>query len=296
MKKRVAAASAAPKVRKRRGRFGEVMHRLSKNTPAMIALCFVVLLILSAVFAPLLAPYDYAKQSLGDKFLMPSLTHPLGTDNFGRDILSRLLVGGRISLLVSVMAVAISVSGALIIGAAVGYFGGLLDSIIMRILDVFMAIPGMLLTIVFAVALGDTLVDTALAIALTSIPALARQLRASTLLIRDEEYIEAAKSFGSSHWRIIWKHVIPNTLAPVIVQISMRLGEAILAISGMSILGLGVQPPTPEWGNILASGQKYIRTFWPLITFPGILIGLAMLAFNLLGDGLRDAMDPRLKR
>ena len=262
----------------------------------MIALCFVVLLILSAVFAPLLAPYDYAKQSLGDKFLMPSLTHPLGTDNFGRDILSRLLVGGRISLLVSVMAVAISVSGALIIGAAVGYFGGLLDSIIMRILDVFMAIPGMLLTIVFAVALGDTLVDTALAIALTSIPALARQLRASTLLIRDEEYIEAAKSFGSSHWRIIWKHVIPNTLAPVIVQISMRLGEAILAISGMSILGLGVQPPTPEWGNILASGQKYIRTFWPLITFPGILIGLAMLAFNLLGDGLRDAMDPRLKR
>lgn len=285
-----------PMARKRRGRFGEVMHRLSKNIPAMCALSFVVLLIMSAVFAPLLAPYDYAKQNLMEKFVMPSLAHPLGTDNFGRDILSRLLVGGRISLLVSVMAVAISVGGALIIGSAVGYFGGVLDSVVMRILDVFMAIPGTLLTVVFSVALGTTLFDTALAIALTSIPALARQLRASTLLIRDQEYIEAAKSFGSSHWRIIWKHVIPNTLAPVIVQISMRLGEAILAISGMSILGLGVQPPTPEWGNILASGQQYIRTYWPLITFPGILIGLAMLAFNLLGDGLRDAMDPRLKR
>ena len=286
----------ASKERKRRGRFGEVMHRLSKNKPAMCALAFVILLIMSAVFAPLLAPYDYAKQNLVEKFLMPSFAHPLGTDNFGRDILSRLLIGGRISLLVSVMAVAISVGGALIIGAAVGYFGGILDTVVMRILDVFMAIPGMLLTIVFSVALGTTLVDTALAIALTSIPALARQLRASTMLIRDQEYIEAAKSFGSSHWRIIWKHVIPNTLAPVIVQISMRLGEAILAISGMSILGLGVQPPTPEWGNILASGQDYIRTYWPLITFPGVLIGLAMLAFNLLGDGLRDAMDPRLKK
>lgn len=294
MKKKVKIEQ--PKARKRRGRFGEVMHRLSKNVPAMCALCFVVLLILSAVFAPYLAPYDYAKQNLAEKFVMPNAAHPLGTDNFGRDILSRLLVGGRISLLVSVMAVAISVGGAMIIGAAVGYFGGLLDSIVMRILDVFMAIPGMLLTIVFSVALGTTLVDTALAIALTSIPALARQLRASTLLIRDQEYIEAARSFGSSNWRIIWKHVIPNTLAPVIVQISMRLGEAILAISGMSILGLGVQPPTPEWGNILASGQAYIRTYWPLITFPGILIGLAMLAFNLLGDGLRDAMDPRLKK
>lgn len=284
------------KIRKRRGRAAEVMHRLSKNVPAMCALSFVVLLILSAVFAPWLAPYDYAKQNLVEKFVMPNLAHPLGTDNFGRDILSRLLVGGRISLLVSVLAVAISVGGAMIIGAAVGYFGGVLDSVVMRILDVFMAIPGMLLTIVFSVALGSSLVDTALAIALTSIPALARQLRASTLLIRDQEYIEAAKSFGSSHWRIIWKHVIPNTFAPVIVQISMRLGEAILAISGMSILGLGVQPPTPEWGNILASGQEYIRTYWPLITFPGVLIGLAMLAFNLLGDGLRDAMDPRLKK
>ena len=290
------AVSSQPKVRKRRGRLAETAHRLSKNIPAMCALCFVVLLILSAVFAPYLAPYDYAKQDLTQKFVTPNLAHPLGTDNFGRDILSRLLFGGRISLLVSVMAVAMSVGGALIVGSAVGYFGGALDNIVMRILDVFMAIPGMLLTIVFSVALGTTLFDTALAIALTSIPALARQLRASTLLIRDQEYIEAAKSFGSSNWRIIWKHVIPNTLAPVIVQTSMRLGEAILAISGMSILGLGVQPPTPEWGNILASGQEYIRTYWPLITFPGILIGLAMLSFNLLGDGLRDAMDPRLKK
>ena len=194
------------------------------------------------------------------------------------------------------MAVSISVVFALILGATAGYFGGVYDMIIMRILDVFMAIPGTLLTIVVSVALGTSLVDTAVAIAVGSIPALARQLRASTLLIRGEEYIEAAKSFGSSHFRIIRKHVLPNTLAPVIVQVSLRLGESITAIAGMSFIGLGIQPPTPEWGNMLSSGQQFIRTFWPLITFPGVLIALSMLSFNLFGDGLRDAMDPRLKR
>ena len=180
---------------------------------------------------------------------------------------------------------------ALVLGATAGYFGGVYDTIIMRVLDVFMAIPGTLLTIVVAVALGTSLLDTAIAIAVGSVPALARQLRASTLLIRDEEYIEAAKSFGASNFRIIRKHVLPNTLAPVIVQVSLRLGESITAIAGMSFIGLGIQPP-----NMLSAGQQYIRSFWPMITFPGILIGLSMLAFNLFGDGLRDAMDPRLKR
>ena len=280
----------------KRSKFGEIVHRLRQSTPAMIALCFILLLVLSAVFAPLIAPYDYAKQDLANRFQMPNGSHLLGTDEFGRDILSRLIYGGRISLLVSMMAVAISVVFALVLGATAGYFGGVYDTIIMRVLDVFMAIPGTLLTIVVAVALGTSLLDTAIAIAVGSVPALARQLRASTLLIRDEEYIEAAKSFGGSNLRIIRKHVLPNTLAPVIVQVSLRLGESITAIAGMSFIGLGIQPPTPEWGNMLSAGQQYIRSFWPMITFPGILIGLSMLAFNLFGDGLRDAMDPRLKR
>ena len=281
---------------KKRSKLGEVIHRLTKSVPAMIALAFILILLLSAIFAPYIAPYDYAKQDLVNKFQYPGAEHLLGTDNFGRDILSRLIYGGRISLLVSVMAVSISVVFALILGATAGYFGGVYDMIIMRILDVFMAIPGTLLTIVVSVALGTSLVDTAVAIAVGSIPALARQLRASTLLIRGEEDIEAAKSFGSSHFRIIRKHVLPNTLAPVIVQVSLRLGESITAIAGMSFIGLGIQPPTPEWGNMLSSGQQFIRTFWPLITFPGVLIALSMLSFNLFGDGLRDAMDPRLKR
>ena len=275
---------------------GAIQHRLRKSTPAMIALCFILLLVLSSVFAPLIAPYDYAKQDLVNRFQMPNGTHLLGTDEFGRDILSRLIYGGRISLLVSMMAVAISVVFALVLGATAGYFGGIYDTVIMRVLDVFMAIPGTLLTIVVAVALGTSLLDTAIAIAVGSVPALARQLRASTLLIRDEEYIEAAKSFGASNFRIIRTHVLPTTLAPVIVQVSLRLGESITAIAGMSFIGLGIQPPTPEWGNMLSAGQQFIRSFWPLITFPGILIGLSMLAFNLFGDGLRDAMDPRLKR
>ncbi len=292
MKKRKAPGAQV----KKRSQFGEIWHRLTKSPPAMVSLCFILLLVLCAIFAPYIAPYDYAEQDLANKFTFPCLAHPFGTDDFGRDILSRIMVGARVSLLVSVMAVGISVVLALIVGSACGYFGGKFDMIVMRVLDVFMAIPGMLLTIVISVSLGSGLFNTALAISVGGIPALARQLRASTLLIKDEEYIEAAKSYGASNFYIIWHHVLPNTLAPVIVQVSLRLGESITAIAGLSFIGLGVQPPTPEWGNILSSGQDYIRTFWPLITIPGIIIGLTMLACNLLGDGLRDAMDPRLKQ
>ncbi len=281
---------------KKRSQLGEIWHRLCKSPTAIASLCFLCILILSAVFAPYIAPYDYAKQSLADKFIMPNWQHPFGTDDFGRDIFSRMLYGARVSLLVSVMAVGISVILAMILGAACGYFGGKFDNIVMRILDVFMAIPGMLLTIVLSVALGTSLFDTALAISVGGIPALARQLRASTMTLRNEEYIEAAKSYGASDIYIIWHHILPNTLAPIIVQVSLRLGESITAIAGLSFIGLGVQPPTPEWGNILSSGQEYIRVFWPLITIPGVVIALTMLACNLLGDGLRDAMDPRLKR
>ena len=262
----------------------------------MISLAFIIFLILCAVFAPVIAPYDYAKQDLASKFVMPCLEHPLGTDNFGRDLLSRLIYGGRISLLVSFFSVALSVGIAVILGVTVGYFGGMYDNIVMRILDIFMAIPGMMLAISISAALGPGLINTGIAISIGGIPPFARQLRASVMLVREEEFVEASHAFGASHWRIMFKHILPNTLAPIIVQISLRLGENILSIAGLSFIGLGVMPPTPEWGNILSSGREFISVYWPLITFPGILIGLTMLAFNLLGDGLRDAMDPRLKQ
>lgn len=284
----------APELKKR-SQFGEVWHRLKKSTPAMFALSFLVLLICCTLAAPWIAPYDYAEQSLLNRLAPLSAEHPLGTDQFGRDLLSRLLFGGRISLLVSLMSTVISTVLSLIIGSSVGYFGGLYDTIMMRFMDILIAIPGMMLTIVMSVALERTLFNTALAMAVGGIAPAVRQLRASTLLVRGEEYVEAAKSFGASHASIIMRHVIPNTLAPVIVQVSMGLGSNILGIAGLAFLGLGVLPPTPEWGNILSSGQEFMRTYWPLITFPGIIIGLNMLAFNLLGDGLRDAMDPKLK-
>ena len=292
-----ASGAATPRSKKkRRSQTGEIWRRLKKSKPAMISLAFIIFLILCAVFAPFIAPYDYAKQDLASKFVMPCLEHPLGTDNFGRDLLSRLIYGGRISLLVSFFSVALSVGIAVILGVTVGYFGGMYDNIVMRILDIFMAIPGMMLAISISAALGPGLINTGIAISIGGIPPFARQLRASVMLVREEEFVEASHAFGASHWRIMFKHILPNTLAPIIVQISLRLGENILSIAGLSFIGLGVMPPTPEWGNILSSGREFISVYWPLITFPGILIGLTMLAFNLLGDGLRDAMDPRLKQ
>jgi peptide/nickel transport system permease protein len=252
--------------------------------------------VLSAILAPVITVYDPSKQDLSSRFLYPSLQHLMGTDNFGRDTFTRLLYGARVSLLVAVMSTAISFVCALIIGSIAGYYGGIVDNVIMRIMDVFMAIPGLLLAMCLSAALGSGLVNTAIAMGVGIIPALVRQLRSSILLLKDQDYIEAAKSFGGSDAHNVIHHIFPNAMAPLIVQASLGLGGAITGIAGLSFLGLGVQPPTPEWGNMLATGQAYIRTYWPMIVFPGIIIALTMLAFNLFGDGLRDAMDPHMKR
>jgi peptide/nickel transport system permease protein len=252
-------------------------------------------MILVAVFADFITVYDYDKQDLANALQLPSLAHPMGTDEYGRDMLTRIIYGARTSLIVSAIACLFSVSIALILGSLVGYYGGRFDNVVMRILDVFNAIPGLLLAISISTAMGSGIVNTAIAISIGGIPALTRQLRASVLLAKDQEYIEAAKAFGASDLEIILKHIIPNTLAPLIVQITMRLGDSILVISSLSFIGLGVRPPTPEWGNMLAVGRDYIKRCWTMVFFPGLMIGLSMLAFNLLGDGLRDAMDPRLR-
>ena len=284
---------------KKRSNFGEVWHRLRKNKLSMVCLIFLTLLILAIIFSTRVTPYDYASQDLMSRFQLPSGRHWFGTDDYGRDLLTRLLVGGRYTLLIAILSVAIGIVFGMIIGALCGFFGKWIDSTLMRVMDVIMSIPGMLLAICVSVALGSGVFNTALALAVGTIPMIARQLRSSTMLINGQEYIEAAKSFGESNFRIIMTHVIPNTLAPIIVQTSLYIGGAIMGIAGLSFLGLGVQPPTPEWGNILNNGLDYIYDFstrWNVIVFPALVIVLAELAFNLLGDGLRDAMDPRMRR
>ena len=274
----------------------DVWHRLMRNPLAMIALIVVVLLVLMCIFADIIAPYDYAMQDPTAKFQFPSSEHLLGTDNYGRDLLSRIIVGGRVSLLVSVLSVVFSLIIGGFIGAIAGYYAGTTDGIIMRIMDIVMAIPQFLLAVAVSVALGSGIVNTAIAIAVGSIPGYARLMRASVMTIREQEYTEAARALGNSNMSILFKHIIPNTLSPLIVETTLRIGSNILAISGLSFVGLGVQPPTPEWGSIMAAGRQYIRDFWPMVTFPGVFIMLTMFGFNILGDGLRDAMDPRMKK
>lgn len=274
----------------------DVWHRLTQNKLAMVALVVVVLLILMCIFADVIAPYDYAEQDPTAKFQFPNAEHLLGTDNYGRDILSRLIVGGRISLLVSVLSVLFALVVGGFIGALAGYFAGTTDGIIMRLMDILMAIPQFLLAVAVSVALGSGVVNTAIAIAIGSIPSYARLMRASVMSIKDQEFTEAARALGNSNMSILFKHIIPNTLSPIIVETTLHIGANILAISGLSFVGLGVQPPTPEWGSIMAAGRQYIRDFWPLVTFPGVFIMLTMFGFNILGDGLRDAMDPKMKK
>ncbi len=273
-----------------------MLRRFCRNRLAVAAFVFLVLLVLSAIFCDRLTPYDYDAQNLLEMSQPPSKAHPFGTDNFGRDILTRVLRGARVSLLVSVMAVAMSTAAAIILGALSGYYGGAVDNVIMRLMDILGSIPGMLLSMTVSAALGTGLVKTAIALAVASIAQMARQLRSSIMLMKNSEYIEAARAFGGSDWEIIFKHIIPNCLAPLIVQISLSLGSTIMAISGLSFLGLGVQPPTPEWGNMVAAGQDFIRKAPHIIIFPGLAVAATMLAFNLLGDGLRDALDPKMKR
>ena len=282
-----------------RSNVGEIWHRLRKNKLSMICLAVLVIMILGIIFAGVLSPYDYAAQDLTQRFALPSKEHWMGCDDYGRDLLTRLLVGGRYSLLIAILSVAIGIICGMVIGALCGFFGKRIDSTLMRIMDVIMSIPGMMLAICISVAMGSGVFNTALALAVGTIPIIARQLRSSTMLINSQEYIEAARSFGESNFKIIMTHVIPNCMAPIIVQASLYIGGAIMGIAGLSFLGLGVQPPTPEWGNILNNGLDFIYDFstrWHVIVFPALFIVVAELCFNLLGDGLRDAMDPRMRK
>lgn len=280
----------------RRSQLAEVWMRFRRNKLAMLGLIVVILIVLSAVFAGVLSPYELDAQELSNALQLPSKKHIMGTDNYGRDLFTRILYGGRSSLLVALMGVAISTVVGGLLGATAGYFGGAYGSIVMRIMDIIMAIPGLLLAVSISAMLGTGIVNTGIAIAVSGIPSAARLMQANVMTIRGQEYVEAAKARGSTDFRTLIRHVIPNTLSPLIVDCTLRISGNIMQISSLSFIGLGVQPPTAEWGSIMNVGRDYLATFYPMITFPGIMIVLTLFGFNMVGDGLRDALDPKLKR
>lgn len=273
----------------------DIWGRLVRNKSAMAGLIILLILILTAIFADFIAPYGYDDQVLDDQFIAPCLEHIFGTDNFGRDIFSRVVYGSRISLQVGLISMGVAVILGCIVGSIAGYYTGLVDNLIMRIIDIMLAIPSILLAISIAAALGPGLRNVMIAIAIGSVPQFARIVRASILTVKEQEYIEASRATGASDLRIIVSHILPNCIAPIIVQTTLGVGNAILNAAGLSFIGLGVQPPIPEWGAMLSAARQYIRDYWWMLTFPGLAIMLTVFALNVLGDGLRDALDPRLK-
>ncbi len=281
---------------KKRSRLSEIWKRLKKNKLAIVGMVILLVLVLVAVFADYISPYPYDIQNYSETFLKPSWKHLFGTDNFGRDILSRVIYGARISLLVGFISLAVGALVGCLLGAIAGYFGGYADTIIMRGCDILMAIPGTVLAISIATTLGPGLVNAMIAVGISSIPTFTRVVKASTLTVKSQDYIEAARAIGASNFRIIRKYIFPNVLAPIIVQATLGVGKAIIMAAALSFLGLGIQPPTPEWGNMLSSARTYMRDFPHMVIFPGLAIMLTVLALNLFGDGLRDALDPKLKK
>ena len=287
-----------PSVRPVSGRsvWGMVWFRFRKNKLAMAGLFLLLLMMLAILAAPLYVPYEQVvKQNIVDKFTPPCAEYWFGTDQFGRDLFARIVYGGRISLFMGLAVVAISFVAGCALGGAAGYFGGKVDSVIMRIVDMFMAIPAMLLSMAVVAALGTGVDKLLVALSISQIPRFTRVVRSSIMTLRNQEFVEAAKCCGTSSARIILKHSLPNGMGPVIVSATLTLGQVILSIASLGFLGIGVSSPTPEWGTILSENKVHIRYYPYLGLIPGICIALAVMAVNFIGDGLRDALDPRTK-
>lgn len=270
--------------------------QFKKNKMALLGLVIVLLFVLVAVFAPLIAPYDPAQQDLANRFSPPSIHHFFGTDNFGRDVFSNVVYGARISIFIGLLATLISVVLGTLIGAIAGFFGGRIDNLLMRIVDIFLSIPSLVLAIAISAALGKGIFNLILAVSLAGVTSYARIVRGSVLSVKEQEFVEAARVGGASDFRLIFRHILPNCTGPIIVQATLGVGTAILSAASLSFIGLGVQPPTPEWGGMLASGRPYIRDNPHITLFPGLAIALTIFSLNLLGDGLRDAFDPKERR
>lgn len=282
---------------KKKSQWVSVWKRLKKNKMAVAGLVILCLICFFAVFADVFFDYEIMviQQSAASRLSPPSLQHWLGTDEVGRDILARIVHGARVSLPVAFATIVIASAVGGILGAVAGYGSKMADNLIMRFMDIFLAIPSILMSIALVSALGPGMGNLLLAISISNIPPFARIVRSSVLTIRNEEYIEAARAIGAHDGRIIFRHIIPNCMAPIIVQATLCIAGSILSIASLSFIGLGIQPPTPEWGSMLSGGRQYIRYAWWVCAFPGIAIMLTILSLNLLGDGLRDALDPKLK-
>ncbi|GHV68726.1 peptide ABC transporter permease [Spirochaetia bacterium] len=281
---------------KKKSQFWAVVKQLFKNKTAVVGFVIVVILVLLAILAPWIQPYEYTAINAEEAWQGPSLRHLCGTDQLGRDMLSRLLIGSRYSLQIGIWATLFGTLAGVIIGSIAGFFGGAVDEVIMRVTDVIQSIPGMILNVAISAALGPGFVNCIIALAAGGVAGSARMMRASILGIRQMEYINAAGLINCRDAKIIVKHLIPNAFAPMIVAATMGIGGTIMQASGLSYLGLGVQAPTPEWGAMLSEGRNYLRRYPFMSIFPGLLIMITVLAFNLFGDGLRDALDPKQKK
>ena len=292
------ATTSGQKEYKKRSLAAEVWRNYKKNPSAMIALVLVVIIVFVAIFAQFFYDFkkDIVKQHVKEKFQKPSAEHWFGTDNYGRDVFTRVIYGTKYSLSVGVVAVAISCIVGVTLGLIAGYYGGVIEDLILRFCEVFTGIPSILMGVALMTAFGQSIGVLMLAIGLVYSPMYCRTTRAAVLPVRDQEYIEAARVAGVGDLGIMFNHVLPNALSPIIVQVTMGIASAILCASGLSFLGLGVPIPMPEWGAMLSEGREFMRDYMYLTIFPGLAIMITVLSFNLMGDGLRDALDPKLKQ
>lgn len=280
----------------RQGSSARAFRRFRRHRVAQIGAVLLLLLIVVGVLAPVIAPYDPNVPNLQIKLARPSWTHWFGTDHLGRDLLSRVMYGARVSVLIGVISVGIALVGGLPLGLAAGYVGGRADRYLSAIIDFLLSFPPLLLAILVIAIFGPGLSNAMIAIGVSLVPIFARLIRAEVIRVREEVYVEAVQALGANHLRIVVKHVLPNSLPPIIVQVTLSMATAILSASYLGFLGLGAQPPTPEWGAMLNDGRRYLRSAMHASIFPGAVIMLTILAFNLFGDGLRDALDPKSNR
>lgn len=279
-------------------RLPRTVRLILKNRLTTMGLSVVLLLVLMALTAPLIVPFphDTAETHIDNRFLSPSSQHFFGTDELGRDVFSRVLYGSRLSLQVGAIAIGLALTIGVPLGVVAGYSGGMLDEVIMRITDVFLSFPPLLLAMAISTLLGPNLTNAMIAIAIAWWPWYTRLLRSEAISVRERDYVQAARAMGASPGKIVFKHVLPNCLAPIIIQASMDFGSIILTSAALSFLGLGAQPPTPEWGLMVSTGRTFFLTHWWIVTFPGLAIFIAVLSFNLVGDGLREILDPKMRR
>jgi len=272
------------------------IRRLWQSRLAMLGIAITGLLVLIAAFAPWIAPYSPTKISLPERLLPPSRQHPFGTDDAGRDILSRVIYGSRITLRICILVVGLTLVIGTLLGLISGYLGGWMDELVMRVSDVFLAFPALILAMAIAAALGPSLENAIVAMVAIWWPRYARVTRGQVLAIREMDYVAAAQAAGASQLRIMLRHILPNCISPVVVQATLDLGEVVLTAATLSFIGFGAQPPTPEWGAMVSVGRNYLRNCWWYTTFPGLAILITVMGFNLLGDAVRDILDPRLRR